>query len=133
MQEDRTVAATDQVVFDTLRSAYRHIKRLNQVALTAKDERRVAELRMLAAERVNGQLRAEVARLERWMRMLDEKLAEAGQSRDRLVEEAAHLRASDRQRAARVLELESRIATLRQSLREARRPWWKRLFAPQRK
>lgn len=132
MQEDHTVAATDQVVLDTLRSAYRHIERLNQVALTAKDERRVAELRMLAAERVNGQLRAEVARLERWVRMLDERLAEAGQSRDRLVEEVAHLRVSDRQRAARVLELESRIATLRQSLREARRPWWTRLFAPQR-
>lgn len=118
--------AKDQIVLEALRSAYRHIERLNQIVLVEKDERRVAELRMMSAERTKEQLKSEVAKLEHWVRALDQKLASAEAGRDRLAVEAAELRASDRQWARQVLGLESR---LRQSLRKARQPWWMRLFA----
>ncbi|MFC3173991.1 hypothetical protein ACFOD9_07005 [Novosphingobium bradum] len=121
-------AAREELVIDTLRSAYRHIERLHRIALSEKDERRAIELRLVAAERTNQHLRAEVDKLEDWVRQLDGQLTREGGEKSQLLVQIAQFRTNERQYHHRGLELQSRVERLRRQLREARRPIWRKLF-----
>jgi len=116
------------MAFETLNEAYGHIASLN--AQLVGEVRRGGELAALVArgEAERDGLRAEVARLEDWVRQQDTRLATEAMARLREVAELARAQAlcSDRERY--IAKLENGARNLHARLRRAERPLWKKLL-----